>query len=360
MPVAAACGGTNDLRIGSFDDGGTGDGASATGTDGGAATGTQPCGSSSPGPIRLAAAKTPSAIALDAANVYWVDSALGTVNEVSVCGGPATTLVTTSSLGSSTLLPAGIAVEGSEVYFTTQDRWNPDGQDGAVWRVPVGGGTPTMLVQGLDRPGPILVQDASMYWVDSWQTYSDDGEIVRAPLDGSSMTILASAQNGPLGLALGGGSAVWTTSGTVDSERGTVWETPMGGGGIVDGIGVGQGTPVGVAVEGADVFWADEGDPNVSNSGSIMKEPLDPNAGLDPVAIASGGAPQGIAVDAANAYWTDSQNQTVYAVPLAGGTPTTLAAKQVAPLAIAVDATSVYWTTVAEGTGRGAVMKIAK
>jgi hypothetical protein len=57
-------------------------------------------------------------------------------------------------------------------------------------------------------------------------------------------------------------------------------------------------------------------------------------------------------------YWTDSQNRTVDEVPLAGGAPTTLAARQVAPVAIAVDDTSVYWTTLAEGTGQGAVMKI--
>jgi len=92
----------------------------------------------------------------------------------------------------------------------------------------------------------------------------------------------------------------------------------------------------------------------------VMKTLLDPKADGDPVKLVSGGAPQGIAVDGAHVYWTDSQSQSVNEVPLAGGAPTTLAAKQVAPLAIAVDDTSVYWTTVAEGTGQGAVMRIAK
>jgi hypothetical protein len=236
---------------------------------------------------------------------------------VSACGGPATTLVTTSTFGSSTLIPAGIAVEGSDVYFTTQDPWNPDGNDGAVWKVPSAGGTPTMLVQGLDRPGPIAVTGASMYWIDSWQTHADDGQVMQAPLDGRSMAILASMQNGPVGLTLGDGYVVWTTSGYVDSVGRSIVETPMGDGGIVDGIGVSQGTPVSLAVEGADAFWADEGDPNVTNSGSIMKEPLDPSAGVDPITLVSGGAPRAIAVDGAYAYWTDSQ--TVNKVPLAGG-----------------------------------------
>jgi len=352
----AACGGTNDARVESTD------GGVAAGHDGGIATGTQRCGPNEPaGPIRLATAEAPGAVAIDAANVYWIDSALGTVNEVSVCGGSPKTLVTTSTLGSSTLIPAGIAVAGGDVYFTTQDPWNPNGDDGAVWKVPAPGGTPTMLVQGRDRPGPIAVAGGSMVWIDSWKTDADDGSIMQAPIDGSSTAILASAQNGPLSLALGGGKVVWTTSGFVDSEGGSILETPMGGGGgVVDGIGVGQGMPVGVAVEGTDVFWVDEGDPNVSNSGRVMKTLLDPKADGDPVKLVSGGAPQGIAVDGAHVYWTDSQSQSVNEVPLAGGAPTTLAAKQVAPLAIAVDDTSVYWTTVAEGTGQGAVMRIAK
>lgn len=350
----AACGGTSDARFQSPDGG-------AAGNGGAGATGAQSCGSGNAarGPVHLAAAKSPSAIAIDDANVYWIDSALGTVNEVSVCGGAATTLVTTSTLGSSTLIPAGIAVDGGNVYFTTQDPWNPDEGDGAVWRVPVGGGTPTMLVQGIDRPGPIAVTGGSMYWIDSWQTHADDGRVVKAPLDGSSMAIMASMQNGPLGLALGGGYVVWTTSGFVDSEGGSVLETPMGGGGApVDGFGLGQGMPVSVAVEGANVFWADEGNPNVTNSGRIMKTALDPSAGVEPVTLVSGGTPRGIAVDGAYAYWSDSQS--VNKVPLAGGAPITVAASQPNTLAIAVDDASVYWTTMAAGAGQGSIMKIAK
>src|SRR5579883_3440021 len=110
LPVVA-CGGTNDARLQSPD------GGVAPGNDGATPTGPQPCGAIDPagGPIRLASGRSPSAIAVDAANVYWIDSALGTVNDVSACGGGATTLVTTSTLGSSTLVPAGIAVAGSYV-----------------------------------------------------------------------------------------------------------------------------------------------------------------------------------------------------------------------------------------------------
>jgi hypothetical protein len=353
VTVTACASGRED---GSFDPGAGGGG----GSGGASSSGGAPCASGGPAgvPVRLATATNPSGIAIDGGSVFWIDSTLGTVNEVSICGGAPTTLATTSTLGSKTLIPAGIAVASGEVYFTTQDPWNPNEDDGAVWKVSAAGGASTKLVGGLDHPGPIAVSGASLYWIDAWQTYSDDGRILRAALDGSARAVLASAQNGPLGLALGGGAVVWTTSGYVDSEGGSIVETPMGAGSPVDGIAVAQSTPVGVAVEGADVFWANEGDPNVSNSGSIMKTPLDPNAANDPITLVSGGAPRGIAVDAAHVYWTDSQS--VFEAPLGGGPQATVATDQVGALVIAVDDANVYWTTLAIGTGEGSVMKLAK
>lgn len=347
IPIVACGGAYDNPRSGAGGDGGlAGDGGAS------ACVGT--------GPIRLATAREPDAIALDSANVFWIDSADGTVNVVPKCGGAAQTLVMTATLGSSTLIPAGIAVAGGEVYFTTQDPWNPDGNDGAVWRVPVAGGTPSMLEDGLDRPGPIAVRGTSMFWIESWETPADDGQIVQAPLDGGDTTILASAQNGPWSLALGETTVVWTTSGSFDSEGGTIFETAAGGGAIVDGIAVAQPMPVGVAVQGTNIYWVDRGDPNVNNSGRVMTIPLDPKAAANPVTLASGGVPQAIAVDSSHVYWTDSQSQSVQVVPLAGGTATTLAAKQVAPVAIAVDDTNVYWATIAEGTGQGSIMKAPK
>jgi hypothetical protein len=46
-------------------------------------------------------------------------------------------------------------------------------------------------------------------------------------------------------------------------------------------------------------------------------------------------------------------------VPLAGGTPTTIATGQNNPFAIAVDATSVYWTEYAD-YGGGTIKKAPK
>lgn len=340
-----ACGGT--IAGATPSDGGGGDG-------GGDGASSSQC--SGAGPIRLATATHPIAIAVDATNAYWIDDTLGTVSSVPLCGGAAKTLVDTTTLGSKTLVPDGLAVAGGEVYFTTHDYWNPD-PNGDVWKVSAAGGTPKRLVDDLAFPGPIVVTGDSMLWIDSWQT--TDGRIMQSALDGTGITVLATTQNEPLALATGGGKAVWSVLGEYQSEGGALFQTPMGGGAMVDGFVVGLDTPLAVAVQGANVYWADEGNLNVENSGLVRTAPLDPNVGK-PTTLVTGGRPQGIAVDSANVYWTDSASQTVQRVPLAGGTPTTLAKGQVGPLAITMDATNVYWVTIAEGKGVGTIMKLAK
>ena len=341
--LAAACGGSIGGATPSDGGGGGGDGSSKTAQ----------CASTDP--VRLATATHPIAIAVDAANVYWIDDTLGTVNEVPLCGGATTTLVETSTLGSKTLVPDGLAVAGGEVYFTTHDFWNPD-PNGNVWRVSEAGGTPARLVDDLALPGPIVVSADGLLWIDSWQT--TEGRVMRSALDGTGITVLATSQNEPLALASSADKAVWSVLGGYQSVGGAIFQTPMGGG-MVDGFVVGLNTPLALSVRDANVYWADEGDLKVENSGRVMKAPLDPNASKA-TTLVSGGRPQGIAVDAANVYWTDSASQSVQRVPIAGGAPTTIAKGQVGPLAVTVDDSNVYWVTIAEGKGVGTIMKLAK
>ncbi|HUB09630.1 MAG TPA: hypothetical protein VMB50_21675 [Myxococcales bacterium] len=96
-------------------------------------------------------------------------------------------------------------------------------------------------------------------------------------------------------------------------------------------------SPCGLAVDGENVYWTDEG--NNPIGGDVMRVPL---GGGPATTFASAQAePQCVVLDAQNAYWTAGRN--VIKAPLAGGPETAIAWGQNSDGELAVDSTSVYW-----------------
>ncbi len=97
------------------------------------------------------------------------------------------------------------------------------------------------------------------------------------------------------------------------------------------------------------MFWTNDVDGTVK---MLAKS----SPGGEPTVLATNeGSPRGIAVDSACVYWADYTSGTVRAAPKGGGPAITLATGQ-APYAIAVDASGVY----AAVEGDGAVLHIAR
>jgi len=84
-------------------------------------------------------------------------------------------------------------------------------------------------------------------------------------------------------------------------------------------------------------------------SDSVYKVPID---GGTPVVIASGqGTPESVAVDGTGVYWVDTGTTgTIMAAPLDGGAPFALASGQSNPSGTVVTGGNVYWVTESGGT----------
>src|SRR5205814_7527236 len=132
-----------------------------------------------------------------------------------------------------------------------------------------------------------------------------------------------------------------------------------------------------IAVDNTFVYWTTARIPDATqlptdvelNTGAVVKMPL---AGGTPTTLASRqGHPLAIAVDPTNVYWVNGGTRepgtfnrhadgSTMKVPLAGGVPVTLASGQRGHDAVAIDATSVYWANYCtrDNTRDGAVMKV--
>ncbi len=126
---------------------------------------------------------------------------------------------------------------------------------------------------------------------------------------------MASPSGSPSGIAVNAASVYWTDSTTVMS-------VPIVSGPTVT-LASGQLFPGPIALDPTSVYWAD--------SSTVMKAPLDGGAPVTLVTVTgAAGSADGVAVDGENVYWTQSVNTSsglagdVMSMPLDGGAATTL------------------------------------
>jgi hypothetical protein len=302
----------------------------------------------------------PLGITVDATSVYWTTSG-GTVMKVPVGGGTPTTLASGQNpLGESP--PAGIVVDSTNVYWVNAVGSNNASQ-GAVMKVPIVGGTPTVLAAGQVGVYAVAVDATSAYWPTangSTATYT----VMSVGIGGGTATTMASACGGcsfPGSITSGRAIAVDGTSVYWMNFEGDVMKTGLGctpalcgpATTLVSGASnISTYSPI--AVDGTNVYF---GLRDTLGNGTVMKVPLGGGTPTTLAALGLSDGVSGIAVDATSVYWTAGSGVstgTVMKVPIGGGTPTTLASGQNNIWGIAVDATSVYWVT----RGGGTVMKL--
>jgi hypothetical protein len=166
------------------------------------------------------------------------------------------------------------------------------------------------------------------------------GSVVKVPIGGGAPVVLATKQSAPTGIVVDGANVYWT-----NQNGGSVMKVPIGGGAPVT-LASGQGTPVDIAVDASSVYWT-----NISGTHAVMKVAID--GGGAPTMLAAATSPSAIVVRDGSVYFTDGDN--VMMVPATGGDVIPLATAQPYPFSLAVDATNLYWSN---GRGAGTIVKL--
>ncbi|HEX7604597.1 MAG TPA: hypothetical protein VF316_23425, partial [Polyangiaceae bacterium] len=99
-----------------------------------------------------------------------------------------------------------------------------------------------------------------------------------------------------------------------------------------------------LAIVGDTIYWR--------SGSSILRRPLEGDVAPTTVARSTIGTPDAFVVDATNVYWTNPGLEAVMKTPLAGGAEARLVPRYGVPTSIAVDSRTVYFaTTSADGHG---------
>jgi len=311
-------------------------GIGSSGSSGGVTT--MGCGDGNGTPVVLTTTGPNQVIdlAVDATSLYWVDAS-GAVMRMSKCGGSATTIASAGPYyGSSSGGSTGLAVDSARVYVA--------GSAGDLFTVPLSGGAPTTLVSTTNVLG-LTVSGADLYWVANPPTAPSI--VGSVPVQGGAPATLATAPPIAQGLpAVDDSSIYWVGNG--------IFSTPRAGGAVTT-LAVAQQPSAGLAIDDANVYWC----ANSSQASVIMSTPKTggPSVTLVPDQI---GASQ-LATDGQNLYWTNPLAGAVMKVPVAGGSPVTIAVVS-DPGAIVLDDTSVYWaqfTGASAGPGTTSIMKLS-
>jgi hypothetical protein len=208
-----------------------------------------------------------TAITLDANNVYFTSPygpSAGYVMSVPKDGGAP--FVIASGQG---YPDWGLAVDATNVYWVNSGTNAIYYRDSAVMMAPItgvpDGGSPTILASYpvANAPNQVAVDSTNVYWANS------SGTVMKIPKAGGCPVTLASGQgNAPWGLAVDGTNVYWTDEGYTS---GTVMTVPIAGG-CVTGLAAGNNL-LGIAVDSTNVYWVDQGCGSGSCTGSVWKAP---------------------------------------------------------------------------------------
>jgi len=226
----------------------------------------------------------------------------------SACASDATVVLATHQPGA-----GAIVLDADSVYWTTMANLGAQkpSDQGAVVTVPRCGGTPVTLASGQSIGRGLAVDDARVYWTTvSASGSAGTSDVLSVPKAGGAIVTLASGVGAAPFLAVDGSDVYWTSA-----TAGTVSKVPKTGGAVTV-VAAQRTNPREIAVDEGTLVWLDDALVSMALAGGAV------------TTLAHASAPVGLQLAGGLAYWS-SQNAggdvDILRVPLAGGTPATIA-----------------------------------
>ena len=219
--------------------------------------------------------------------IYWANAAVGThtIGRANLDG----TGVNQNFIHVLGGFPAGVAVDGSHIYWAVPDantigRANLDGT-----------GTNQSFIKGASGPEGVAVDSAHVYW-----TNGANGSIGRADLDGTNVNQnFITGGSGTNAVAVDAAHVYWTNIGSQFTPN-TIGRADVSGANVNQNLITSplSGTPEGVAVDSAHVYWTD------LLGQQIGRANLDGSGAQNPF-IGGAHNPTGIAAGGGQLYWSN-------------------------------------------------------
>ena len=186
---------------------------------------------------------SPSGMAVDENNVYWIEQTAGTVKKVPINGGTITSL--TEGLN----YPYRIAVDSNSVYWTEYAEGTIG--VGAIRKYQFSSGEVITLASGLNGPYDIVIDDYYVYWTEKG-TSGKDGTIKKIAIDTSKVptptpaaTSTPTPEASPTSTEITTKVAAGGRHSLVIKSDGTVWAWGNNGDGqLGDGTATNRSTPI--------------------------------------------------------------------------------------------------------------------
>jgi hypothetical protein len=303
----------------------------------------------------------PTALAVDATSVYWVETQdssqvrdNGSVKKAPLAGGGGYTI-----LAAQQGAPLDIAVGPSGVFWLNAGATNPGG---LMWMASTAT-SPTAVATAYTAPtGGVVLTSSNVYWFDTTMTAAQSENLLGLPLTNLTPSATPTIDTGVAQCVyappvLNGSSLYWMQSGCF-ANSGTLWTIGLP---FVPGQAPVALLPSGTFLNGPYAAARIALDSSQMYIGANNSSQV---ASIESVALGGGNlsvvfpaSPNGVAMDATNFYWTDNQALAVLSRPIVGGAITTLASGQSNPWDIAVDSSNVYFTN---NSSPGSVMRVAK